>query len=208
MPFSFSVALWVGASFRFTALNRSHESRKKTNEPCRITSINPTDEDCEKYACPPPEENKPEPVPKVQTYFAPGPAPLSYGGSLTNRECLDRAGLIGKTTIHLETACGHSVARSNDTTTAFGTTRQLIYMAPGTSDPILFVYVNEQGVVTDVQSELHAWARHDQCADSPPWTVEELEAGFKIVDGNGQTLAYVYGHLDPRDAQLPRGYAR
>jgi hypothetical protein len=27
----------------------------------------------------------------------------------------------------------------------------------------------------------------------PPWTIEELEAGFKIVDGNGQTLAYVYG---------------
>ena len=36
----------------------------------------------------------------------------------------------------------------------------------------------------------------------PPWTIEELEAGFKIVDGNGQTLAYVYGHADPRDAQI------
>jgi hypothetical protein len=34
----------------------------------------------------------------------------------------------------------------------------------------------------------------------PPWTIEELEAGFKIVDGNGQTLAYVYGHVDQRDA--------
>ena len=26
----------------------------------------------------------------------------------------------------------------------------------------------------------------------PPWTIEELDGGFKIVDGNGQTLAYVY----------------
>jgi hypothetical protein len=34
----------------------------------------------------------------------------------------------------------------------------------------------------------------------PPWTIEELEAGFKIVDGNGQTFAYVCGQADPRDA--------
>lgn len=33
-----------------------------------------------------------------------------------------------------------------------------------------------------------------------PWTVEKLDAGFKIVDANGQSLAYVYGHADPRDA--------
>ena len=26
----------------------------------------------------------------------------------------------------------------------------------------------------------------------PPWTVEALEAGFKIVDANGQSLALVY----------------
>ena len=38
----------------------------------------------------------------------------------------------------------------------------------------------------------------------PPWTIEELDGGFKIVDGNGQTLAYVYGHADPRDAQVAR----
>ena len=36
----------------------------------------------------------------------------------------------------------------------------------------------------------------------PPWTVEALDAGFKIVDANGQSLAYVYGHVDPRDAQV------
>jgi hypothetical protein len=38
----------------------------------------------------------------------------------------------------------------------------------------------------------------------PPWTVEELEAGFKIVDGNGQTLAYVYGHADSYDAGIAK----
>ena len=27
----------------------------------------------------------------------------------------------------------------------------------------------------------------------PPWTIEELDGGFKIVDANGQSLAYVYG---------------
>jgi hypothetical protein len=27
-----------------------------------------------------------------------------------------------------------------------------------------------------------------------------LDGGFKIVDSNGQSLAYVYGHADPRDA--------
>ena len=35
----------------------------------------------------------------------------------------------------------------------------------------------------------------------PPWTLEALDGGgFKIVDSNGQTLAYVYGHADQRDA--------
>ena len=37
-----------------------------------------------------------------------------------------------------------------------------------------------------------------------PWTIEELEAGFKIVDGNGQTLAHVYGHVDQRDAAVAK----
>jgi hypothetical protein len=36
----------------------------------------------------------------------------------------------------------------------------------------------------------------------PPWSVEALDGGFKIVDVNGQSLAYVYGHADPRDAQV------
>jgi hypothetical protein len=38
----------------------------------------------------------------------------------------------------------------------------------------------------------------------PPWTVEALDGGFKIVDSNGQALAYVYGHADPRDAGIAK----
>jgi hypothetical protein len=37
-----------------------------------------------------------------------------------------------------------------------------------------------------------------------PWTVEALEGGFKIVDANKQTLAYVYGHTDARDAEIAK----
>jgi len=37
-----------------------------------------------------------------------------------------------------------------------------------------------------------------------PWTVEALDGGFKIVDSNGQTLAYVYGQADPRDAAIAK----
>ena len=36
----------------------------------------------------------------------------------------------------------------------------------------------------------------------PPWTVEALDGGFKVVDSNGQSLAYVYGHAEPRDAGI------
>ena len=38
----------------------------------------------------------------------------------------------------------------------------------------------------------------------PPWTIEELDVGFKILDANGQTLAYVYGHADQRDAETAK----
>jgi hypothetical protein len=37
-----------------------------------------------------------------------------------------------------------------------------------------------------------------------PWTVEKIPGGFKVVDGNGQSLAYVYGHADPRDAEIAK----
>ena len=38
----------------------------------------------------------------------------------------------------------------------------------------------------------------------PPWTIEALDGGYKIVDSNGQTLAYVYGHADQRDAGIAK----
>ena len=38
----------------------------------------------------------------------------------------------------------------------------------------------------------------------PPWTVEAIEAGFKVLDANGQALAYVYGYADPRDAGIAK----
>jgi hypothetical protein len=38
----------------------------------------------------------------------------------------------------------------------------------------------------------------------PPWTIEELDGGFKVLDANGQTLAYVYGHVDSYDAGIAK----
>ena len=37
-----------------------------------------------------------------------------------------------------------------------------------------------------------------------PWTVEVIEGGFKVVDGNKQAIAYVYGHADKRDAEIAK----
>jgi hypothetical protein len=37
-----------------------------------------------------------------------------------------------------------------------------------------------------------------------PWTVEAIDAGFKIVNANGQAIAYVYGYADKRDAATAR----
>jgi hypothetical protein len=38
-----------------------------------------------------------------------------------------------------------------------------------------------------------------------PWKIERLDSGgFKIVDSQGQSLAYVYGHADPCDAQVAK----
>jgi hypothetical protein len=39
----------------------------------------------------------------------------------------------------------------------------------------------------------------------PPWTVEAIHAGFKVMDSNGQGLAYVDGHADKRDAETAKG---
>ena len=37
----------------------------------------------------------------------------------------------------------------------------------------------------------------------PPWTIEAR--WHQIVDSHGQTLAYVYGHADKRDAETAKG---
>ena len=34
----------------------------------------------------------------------------------------------------------------------------------------------------------------------PPWTVEKIAGGFKVIDANGQSLAYVYSSENPNDA--------
>jgi len=39
----------------------------------------------------------------------------------------------------------------------------------------------------------------------PPWRVEAIEGGFKVVDGNEQALPYVYGYGDKRDADTAKG---
>jgi len=35
----------------------------------------------------------------------------------------------------------------------------------------------------------------------PPWRVEPIEGGFKVIDANKQSIAYVYGHADKHDAE-------
>ena len=42
----------------------------------------------------------------------------------------------------------------------------------------------------------------------PPWTVESLDSGFKIVDANGQSLAYVYGLDNARNAAIAKALTR
>ena len=34
----------------------------------------------------------------------------------------------------------------------------------------------------------------------PPWTVERLPGGFKVIDANGQSLAYFYARDNDHDA--------
>jgi hypothetical protein len=38
----------------------------------------------------------------------------------------------------------------------------------------------------------------------PPWRVEPIEGGFKVVDANKQAIAYLYGHADKRDAEIAK----
>ena len=34
----------------------------------------------------------------------------------------------------------------------------------------------------------------------PPWSVEQIPGGYKVLDANGQALAYVYGRETRADA--------
>jgi hypothetical protein len=36
----------------------------------------------------------------------------------------------------------------------------------------------------------------------PPWTVVQLPGGLKVVDAQGQSLAYVYSRKNPGDAGI------
>jgi len=38
----------------------------------------------------------------------------------------------------------------------------------------------------------------------PPWTVEKIPGGFKEIDANGQSLAYVYSRENANDAQMAK----
>ena len=38
----------------------------------------------------------------------------------------------------------------------------------------------------------------------PPWTIEELDGGFKVLDANGQVRAYIYGHADSYDPGIAK----
>ena len=36
----------------------------------------------------------------------------------------------------------------------------------------------------------------------PPWSVEQIPGGYKILDANGQSVAYVYGRETRADADI------
>ena len=38
----------------------------------------------------------------------------------------------------------------------------------------------------------------------PPWTVEQIPGGYKVLDANGQSLAYVYGRETKADADIAK----
>ena len=38
----------------------------------------------------------------------------------------------------------------------------------------------------------------------PPWTVETIPGGFKVIDANGQSLAYVYSRENDSDAHMAK----
>jgi hypothetical protein len=37
-----------------------------------------------------------------------------------------------------------------------------------------------------------------------PWTVEQIPGGYKVLDANGESLAYVYGRETKADADIAK----
>jgi hypothetical protein len=42
----------------------------------------------------------------------------------------------------------------------------------------------------------------------PPWTVEKIAGGFKVLDANGQSLEYVYSREAPDAAHLAKAHSQ
>jgi hypothetical protein len=38
----------------------------------------------------------------------------------------------------------------------------------------------------------------------PPWTVEQIAGGFKVLDGNGMAVAYCYCRANEGDAHIAK----
>jgi hypothetical protein len=38
----------------------------------------------------------------------------------------------------------------------------------------------------------------------PPWTIEKIPGGFKVVDATGQSVAHVYSRENPNDAHMAK----
>jgi hypothetical protein len=38
----------------------------------------------------------------------------------------------------------------------------------------------------------------------PPWTIEKIPGGFKVLDANSQSLAYVYSRQNDSDARMAK----
>src|SRR5215471_2050211 len=48
------------------------------------------------------------------------------------------------------------------------------------------------------------WLCKSNEALSPPWMVEQIPGGYKVLDANGQSLAYVYGRETKWDADIAK----
>ena len=65
------------------------------------------------------------------------------------------------------------------------------------------LWIGTRATATKVSAPFHVISINASIPST--MAIEELDGGFKIVDSNGQSLAFVYGHLDPRDAVTANG---